>query len=256
MPKIVGGVDETSTRAAAALYGAVVPKVVEAAGTKEAELAKLVENTFRHVNIALINELAVYAHEMGIDIWNAIDVAASKPFGFMPFYPGPGWGGHCIPLDPAYLSWRIRQDRAHEVRFVELAHRVNAEMPLYVIDRMTLNLNERGKSIKEARILLIGVAYKGGTDDTRESPALKVLRVIAERGARVGYHDPLVPSIEIEGQNFESVSLSAAFLREQDLVAIMVPQVEVDWNLIESEAPAVLDCCNVTTRSRSNVELL
>jgi UDP-N-acetyl-D-glucosamine dehydrogenase len=256
MPKIVGGMNEDSTAAAAALYGQVVPKIAQVSGTREAELAKLIENTFRHVNIALINELAVYAREMGIDIWEAIDAAASKPFGFLPFYPGPGWGGHCIPLDPAYLSWRIRQDRAHEVRFVELAHRVNAEMPLYVTERISLALNEQGKSIRDARVLVIGMAYKGGTADTRESSGLKILRALMQRGAEVGYHDPLVESVEIDAGTYRSQKLSPEFLRSQDLVVILVPQVDVDWVAVEKDATAILDCCNALGHKSKKVERL
>lgn len=243
IPKIVGGIDERSTQIAALLYEQVVPKVRPVSGPREAELAKLIENTFRHVNIAFINELAIYSHEMGIDIWEAIEAAATKPFGFMAFWPSPGWGGHCIPLDPAYLSWRVRQHRAHEIRFIELAQAINSEMPRYTVERISLMLNDAGKSIRNAKIMGVGVAYKGGTEDTRESAGHKVLASLSLRGAEVSYHDPLVSAFDIGGTRLESVDLDRAVLDEQDLVVVLIPQVGVDWNLI-AEAPMVLDCCN------------
>ncbi|MDQ3645995.1 MAG: nucleotide sugar dehydrogenase [Actinomycetota bacterium] len=244
LPKVVGGLDQDSTQAAAALYQQVVPKVFPVSGAKEAELAKLIENTFRHVNIALVNELAVYAHELGIDIWEAIEAAATKPFGFMPFWPGPGWGGHCIPLDPAYLSYRVRRQRAHDVRFVELAHAVNSEMPRYVVERATLLLNERGKAVNGARILGIGVAYKGGTEDTRGSPGKKVLEMMLQRNADVLYHDPLIPHLELGDHKLSSTELNDDLLKGVDLVLILAPQHEVDWEVVARTETAVFDCCN------------
>ena len=243
IPKIVGGIDEASTRIASLLYSQVVPKVKSVAGPREAELAKLVENTFRHINIAFINELAIYSHEMGIDIWESIEAAATKPFGYMPFWPSPGWGGHCIPLDPAYLSWRVRQHRSHEIRFIELAQSINSEMPRYTVERISLMLNDAGKSVRDAKILGIGVAYKGGTEDTRESAGEKVLASLLLRGAEVTYHDPLVPQVDIGGRALTSLALDEATLAEQDIVVVLVPQLGVDWNLVAT-APLVLDCCN------------
>src|SRR5918992_297715 len=256
IPKLVGGVSPDSTRAAEALYAQVVPKVITVSGPKEAEMAKLLENIFRHVNIALVNELATYAHEMDVDIWEAIEAAASKPFGYMPFFPGPGWGGHCIPLDPAYLSWRVRKDRAHEVKFVELAHTVNAEMPRYVVERVGSLLNDIHKSVRGSRILGIGAAYKGGTEDTRGSPALKVLSVLAARGAEVSYHDPMVSQAEIHGRTLRSTPLSPEAIREQDLIVILTPQVGVDWDLLVREAQCILDCCNALRRKGPTVRRL
>ena len=243
IPKIVGGIDERSTQIAALLYEQVVPKVKLVSGPREAELAKLIENTYRHINIAFVNELAIYSHEMGIDIWESIEAAATKPFGFMPFWPSPGWGGHCIPLDPAYLSWRVRQHRAHEIRFIELAQAINSEMPRYTVERISLMLNDAGKSIRNAKILGVGVAYKGGTEDTRESAGQKVLASLLVRGADVSYHDPLVPEVDIGGTHLSSQPLTKEMLAEQDLVVVLIPQVGVDWNLIV-DAPLVLDCCN------------
>lgn len=255
IPKIVGGVDEASTAAAAALYGAVVPKVVPVSGTKEAELAKLIENTFRHVNIALVNELAVYAHELGIDIWESIEAAASKPFGFMPFWPGPGWGGHCIPLDPAYLSWRVRRERSHEVRFVEVAQAVNSEMPRYVTERVSLMLNEQGRSVKGAKILAVGASYKPGVDDTREAGALKVITRLVKQGAQVSFHDPLVRTIRIKDTEMTSVDLDEATAAQNDLVLVLVAQEGVDWEAV-AKAPLILDCCNALKRKSATIQRL
>ena len=256
IPKVVGGIDPPSTDAAALLYDQVVPKVVKVSSPKEAELAKLIENTFRHVNIALVNELAIYSNEMGIDIWESIEAAASKPFGFMPFWPSPGWGGHCIPLDPAYLSWRVRQHRSHEVRFVELAQSINSEMPRHVVERISLLLNDQGKSVRNARILGIGAAYKGGTEDTRESAGLKVLSLLALRGARIAYHDPLVPHVEIHGTSMESIELTKETVADHDLVVVLVPQTGVDWDLVTQSASCVFDCCNAIGHKGENVTRL
>jgi UDP-N-acetyl-D-glucosamine dehydrogenase len=244
IPKIVGGIDEPSARAAETLYSQVVPKVVTVSGTREAEMAKLIENTFRHVNIALVNELALHAEEVGVDIWEAIEAAATKPFGFMPFWPSPGWGGHCIPVDPSYLSWRVKSKRAHDIRFIELAHNVNATMPRFVEQRIGLLLNEQGKAFKGSRILGIGLAYKGGTSDTRGSPAVEILRSLSALGAEVSYHDPLVQSHPIAETSLDSSPLTAETLRAADLVVAFVPQDDVDWGLIAREAKVVFDCCN------------
>jgi UDP-N-acetyl-D-glucosamine dehydrogenase len=243
IPKVVGGIDLDSTRAAFTLYGQVVAKVVTVSGTKEAELAKLIENTFRHVNIALVNELTMYAHEMEVDIWEAIEAASTKPFGFVPFWPGPGWGGHCIPLDPAYLSWRVRQDRDHDIRFVELAHSINAEMPRYVVERVGLLLNDSGRAVRGARILGVGVAYKAGTGDLRGSAGLKVLKALMRRGAEVSYHDPLVPELKLGGRAISSTPLERSTLEAKDLIIALVPQVGVDWQFIARHGGFVLDCC-------------
>lgn len=256
IPKVVGGIDQASTRAAAALYESVVPKVVTVSGTREAEMAKLIENTFRHVNIALVNELAVYSHELGVDIWEAIEAAATKPFGFLPFWPGPGWGGHCIPLDPTYLSWAVHQKRDHEVRFVELAQAVNSEMPRHVVERITKMLNDKGKAVRGAKILGVGVAYKGGTEDTRESAGVKVLSGLMERGADVLYHDPLVPTIEIDGQALHNSDLASGTLSGVDLIVILIPQTGVDWTALERSDRPILDCCNALKKKGGNVSRL
>jgi nucleotide sugar dehydrogenase len=254
IPKVVGGIDDDSTKAAQGLYLQVLPKVFTVGGTREAELTKLIENTFRHVNIALVNELAVYAHEMGIDIWEAIEAAASKPFGYMPFWPSPGWGGHCIPLDPAYLSWRVRRDRSHEVRFVELAQAVNSEMPRHVVERVASLLNDQGKAIRGSNVLGVGVAYKGGTDDLRGSAGLRILGELEKRGAQVSYHDPLVPQAHVGDTEQFSVALDGS-IDTADLIVIFVPQEGVDWATVE-KGSAVLDCCNALGRRLPNVTRL
>jgi len=253
IPKVVGAPSSKARNAAVALYSQVLPKVVTVSGTKEAELSKLIENTFRHVNIALVNELAVYAHEMGVDIWEAIEAAATKPFGFIPFWPGPGWGGHCIPLDPTYLSWRVRKQRSHEVRFVELAHAVNSEMPRHVVERAARLLNDRGKALRGSRVLAIGVAYKAGTEDVRESPSVKVLDELAERGAKVSYHDPFVAEVRLRSRSLRSMSLTVSSLRKQDLVLFLTRQEGVDGHLIVREAPLTFDCCNALAKHSSKV---
>ena len=256
IPKVVGGIDKASSRAATFLYQQVVPKVVTVSGTREAEMSKLIENIYRHVNIALINELAIYSHEMGIDIWEAIDAAATKPFGFQPFWPSPGWGGHCIPLDPSYLSWKVRQYRDHEIRFIELAQSVNSEMPRHVVGRISELLNDRDKSVKGAKILCVGVAYKGGSEDVRESAGLRVINLLRQRGATVSYHDPLVAEVEIDGKAFHSVPIAGDVLGTQDLVVILVPQVDVDWFLVEERSQLVFDCCKAIETKSAKVERL
>jgi UDP-N-acetyl-D-glucosamine dehydrogenase len=256
IPKVVGGIDELSTRAAALLYQQAVPKVVTVSGSREAEMAKLIENTFRHVNIALVNELALYSEELGVDIWESITAAATKPFGYMPFWPSPGWGGHCIPLDPAYLSWKVRRLRSHEIRFVELAQELNSEMPRHVVDRCLLLLNDQGKPIRGSRVLGIGIAYKAGTEDTRESAGVKILEVLKQLGAQVSYHDPLVPSSELSGQTFTSVTLTREVVRDQDLVVIFIPQHEVNFRLVAEESGQVFDCCNALGSKGGNITRL
>jgi UDP-N-acetyl-D-glucosamine dehydrogenase len=253
IPKVVGGCTTHCTDIARCLYEQVVAKVVTVPTPKEAELAKLIENTFRHVNIGLINELAIYAHEMEIDIWEALAAAATKPFGYMPFWPSPGWGGHCIPLDPSYLSWRVRRDRSHEVRFVELAQAVNAEMPGYVVQRMSWLLNDSRKAVRGANVMVIGVAYKSGIDDTRESPALRVMRLLMAQGANLTYHDPLVPHLSVGEDVYTSSPLTEESLMQADMVLILVPQVQIDWGMVAGHARLVLDCCNAIGGTDDNI---
>ncbi len=198
-PKVVGGVDEASTAAACAFYEMVCDDVIPARGTREAEMAKLLENTYRHVNIALVNEMAQFCHEMGIDIWDAIGLAATKPFGFQAFYPGPGVGGHCIPIDPNYLSHHVRSTTGQAFRFVELAQEINAGMPAYVVRRAQDLLNQHGKPVKGSRVRLLGVTYKSDIADQRESPALPVAKGLLALGAELSYWDPFVETWAVDG---------------------------------------------------------
>ena len=198
-PKVVGGLTPDATAAAARFYGKVCDEVVEAKSPREAEMAKLLENTYRHVNIALVNEMAVFCHELGIDLWDAIRCASTKPFGFQPFYPGPGVGGHCIPIDPNYLSYKVRT-LGYPFRFVELAQEINSRMPGYVVDRVAELLNRHAKPLNGANVLLLGVTYKRDIADQRESPARPIARRLLARGAVLAYHDPHVPDWAIDGQ--------------------------------------------------------
>jgi len=207
IPKVVGGLTSECTRFASLLYEQVVSKVLTVSSPRAAEMVKLLENTFRSVNIGLVNELALMCDRFQLDVWEIIDAAASKPFGFMPFYPGPGLGGHCIPVDPFYLSWKARSN-GFEARFIELAGQVNSYMPKHVVSKVVDALNDREQSIKGSRILIVGVAYKPDVSDTRESPALEIIRLLTERGAHVHYHDPHVPELMIDGGTMKSLPLT------------------------------------------------
>lgn len=244
IPKVVGGVTSECTDLSARLYGTVVDEIVRVSGPKEAELAKLLENTYRNVNIALVNELSIYAHDLGIDVWEAIDAAASKPFGFMPFYPGPGVGGHCIGIDPSYLSWRVKQTQGHAFRFIELADELNRGMPKFVVDRLGSLLNQSGKPFSSAKVLVIGVAYKPGIEDVRESPALHVISQLKAKGATVDYHDPMVEALQIGGEVMKSIDLDPATVGIYDIVVIITPQHGVDYDLLIEESQAILDTRN------------
>jgi nucleotide sugar dehydrogenase len=238
-PKVVGGVTEECGDRAVAFYGRFIDKVVRTRGTREAEMAKLLENTYRHVNIALVNEMAVFCHDLGIDLWDVIDAAATKPFGFQPFRPGPGVGGHCIPIDPNYLSFRVRQ-LGYPFRFVELAQEINERMPAYVTSRAQRLLNDQGKAVKDARILLLGVTYKPDISDDRESPARPVARRLKELGAEVRFHDPYVPAWRVDGVHLERRDLTRA-LPGADLVIVLQAHASYDPDLITRLSPLVLD---------------
>ena len=220
IPKVVGGVTPRCTQAAATLYRQTLETVVEVGSTRVAEMVKLLENTFRSVNIGLVNELALMCRKMDIDVWEVIRGAATKPFGFMPFYPGPGLGGHCIPIDPVYLSWKARA-AGFEARFIDLASAVNASMPHHVVDLVAEALNSRSRSVKGSRILVLGVAYKENIDDVRESPALDIIEQLRHRGAEVRFHDPLVSSIDFDSETLRSVPLEAAELRGADCAVVV-----------------------------------
>jgi UDP-N-acetyl-D-glucosamine dehydrogenase len=255
IPKIVGGVNPASGLAAVALYGRVVARVVPVSSTQAAEMAKLLENIFRCVNIALVNELKLLALRMGIDIWEVIDAAATKPFGYMPFYPGPGLGGHCIPVDPFYLSWKAREyDFA--TRFIELAGEVNTAMPYHVVEAISRALNERKKALNGARVLVLGVAYKKDIDDMRESPSFKIIQLLLERGAQVEYNDPYIPKLHkmrhYDYQGMSSISLTPANLAAYDCVIIATDHSNYDYPAIVESAQLVVDTRNATRRITGN----
>ncbi len=236
-PKIVGGLTEACTERAAEVYGEICDEIVRVSGPEAAELAKLLENIFRSVNIALVNELAALSDRMGIDVWEVIDAAATKPFGFMRFDPGPGMGGHCLPVDPFYLSYKAREHDFY-TEFIELAGKVNQNQPRYCVERIEQALNEAGKPVKGSRVLLLGVAYKGGTGDTRESPALKIIKLLREMGAEVAYADPHVPALP----EFElTASELPGELGRCDIACVVTAHPEFDFERVVAEAPLVID---------------
>ena len=243
IPEVVGGVDATSTAVAQALYEQVVSTVVPVSSTRVAEMVKLLENTFRAVNIGLVNELALMSHELGVDVWEVIDAASTKPFGFMPFYPGPGLGGHCIPIDPYYLSWKARQN-GFESRFIELAGHVNSGMPRFMVERVVEVLNLDRKSLRGAKVHLFGMAYKPGVGDVRESPAIDIARLLQRGGAIVSYSDPHVPTVEQGEVVLEEVSCELALEQGFDCAVITTNHPEFDYEAIASRAPRIVDTRN------------
>ena len=245
-PRLVGGTTDTCGRAGVAMYGAFLETVLRMSSTQAAEMAKLLENTFRAVNIGLVNEVAMMCRKLGLDTWEVIDAAATKPFGFMRFYPGPGLGGHCIPVDPHYLSW-ILKTLNYTARFIELAAEVNTSMPTYVVDLVGEALNDARRSVNGSRVLVIGVAYKANVGDVRESPALDVLQLLQQRGAEVVYHDPYVPSIRLGGdQTLESVPLNDERLEMSDCVVIAADHDSIDWARVARLAARIVDSRNAT----------
>lgn len=242
IPKVVGGITPACTELGALLYGQALERVVRVSSTKVAEMVKLLENTFRMINIGMVNEMALLCAGMGIDVWEVIDAAATKPFGFMPFYPGPGLGGHCIPIDPYYLSWKTRQT-GMEARFIELAGAINGQMPHFVAEKIQNALNDRSKPLRGARVLVMGVAYKRNIDDVRESPALDVMHVLRSRGAEVSYSDPYVPRMELGGEVMESVELLDG-VGEADCVVIITDHSEFPYGEVVERAAMVVDTRN------------
>jgi len=240
-PKVVGGQTPACTAAAVAFYGQFVDTVVAARGTREAEMAKLLENTYRHVNIALVNEMARFCHELGIDLWDAIACAATKPFGFQAFYPGPGVGGHCIPIDPNYLSYKVRADLGYPFRFVELAQEINAAMPAYVVHRVQRMLNDDAKAVRGSTVLLLGVTYKRDIADQRESPAKPLAAQLADLGARVLYHDPYVATWTVQGALVPRASDLQAALAEADVSVLLQAHSEYDLPAMAAAARRMLD---------------
>jgi UDP-N-acetyl-D-glucosamine dehydrogenase len=242
-PKVIGGVTPACTENAVALYARYIDTVVPVSSTRVAEMTKLLENTFRGVNIALMNELLMLCERMGISLWEVIKAAKTKPFGYMAFYPGPGLGGHCIPIDPFYLSWKAKQFD-FRTEFIDLSGRINENMPYYVIDRLMDALNAQRKPLADSKVLVLGVAYKADIDDMRESPAIRIAELLLEKEADVVYHDPFVPSFAVSGTEIPSVDLTAETVAAADVVLVITAHSDVDYALVAREASLVLDTRN------------
>jgi UDP-N-acetyl-D-glucosamine dehydrogenase len=254
IPKVVGGVDKISGELAVSLYASIVHKVVPVSTARVAESAKLLENIYRCINIAMVNELKMLFDRMGIDVWEVINAASTKPFGFTPFYPGPGLGGHCIPIDPFYLSWKAKQYDM-STRFIELAGEINTFMPYYVVGKTVEALNDKGKSIKGARILVLGVAYKKNVDDMRESPAIRLIELMRDKGAKVIYNDPYIPKFPYLRKHnivMKSSKLTEELLKKQDMVVIATDHSDYDYNWIVQNSKLVVDTRNATAKVTQN----
>ena len=244
-PKVLGGTTPQCLAMAQALYEQVIEKVVPVSSTQTAEMVKLLENTFRAVNIALVNEVAIICDKLELDVWEVIEAASTKPYGFMPFYPGPGLGGHCIPVDPHYLAWKLKTVD-YNARFIQLAGEINFAMPQYVVGKVSGALNDEGKAVKGSRILLLGVAYKRDVSDIRESPALDIMRLLLRKGASVSYHDPYVPHLRLDDMVMDSVTLDAQALRSSDCVVVTTDHRSYHWDWVAQNSRLVVDTRNVT----------
>ncbi|MGH7512706.1 MAG: nucleotide sugar dehydrogenase [Gemmatimonadales bacterium] len=242
-PKVVGGITADCIRVAVALYQPAIETLVPVSTTEAAELVKLLENTFRSVNIGLVNEMAIVCDKLGVNVWEVIEAAATKPFGFMKFLPGPGLGGHCIPIDPHYLAWKMR-GLNYKTRFIDLAGELNTEMPLFWVRKLSEALNQQGKAVRGAKVLVLGVAYKRDIDDLRESPALDIIRLLEGQGARVSYHDPHVPVFTEDGHEFRSVPLDPETVAAADCIMIVTDHSAVDYRMIRRKAKLVVDTRN------------
>jgi UDP-N-acetyl-D-glucosamine dehydrogenase len=242
-PKVIGGVTPNCVEVATALYGKAINEVIPVSSTRAAEMVKLLENTFRSVNIGLVNEMAIMCDKLGVNVWEVIEAASSKPFGFMTFYPGPGLGGHCIPIDPLYLSWKLKALN-YNARFIEMASEINGNMPLYVVNKVMHALNGERKTVNGASILILGVAYKRDIDDLRESPALDIIALLEERGAVVTYHDPFVPNMRHEGLDKTSLDLSEATLEAADCVVIVTDHTSIDYDFVAGHTSLIVDTRN------------
>jgi UDP-N-acetyl-D-glucosamine dehydrogenase len=253
-PKIIGGISAHSTEIAKLLYEQAIDTIIPVSSAKVAEMVKLLENTFRIVNIGMVNELMLMCDRLGVDVWEVIDAAKTKPYGFMPFYPGPGVGGHCIPVDPIYLSWKARM-HGFEARFIDLASQVNSEMPHHVVEKVTAALNDRGKALKCSKVLLAGVAYKKDVKDLRESPALEIIELLVKKGAFVSYYDPYLPYLKIDGINLKGLKFDKNAFRDSDCVIIVTDHSNVDYQFIAKNSPLVVDTRNVlkAIKQRSNI---
>jgi len=255
-PKVVGGVTPACGEVARALYSTAVEQVVPVSSPTAAEMVKLLENTFRAVNIGLVNEMAVMCDKLGVDVWEVINAASSKPFGFMPFYPGPGLGGHCIPVDPHYLSWKLKALN-YNARFIELASEINTSMPLYVVDKVTTGLNDDRKPVRGSKIVVLGVAYKRDVDDVRESPALDVISLLQARGADVAFHDPYVAQIRQEdGDIMKSEAYSDTLLENADCVVVVTDHTSYDWQHVLDHSKLVVDSRNATARNKGRARVV
>src|SRR5216117_2207544 len=259
IPKVVGGITKDCLEVGEALYGAVIDRVVPVSSTRAAELVKLLENIYRCVNIALVNELKLLGDRMNIDVWEVIDAASTKPFGFTPFYPGPGLGGHCIPIDPFYLSWKAKE-YDFSTRFIQLAGEVNSAIPHYVVERITTALNDKGKAVRGSKILILGVAYKKDVDDVRESPALEIMELLEDKGALLTYSDPYIPKLHkmraYDFSHMSSLELSPQVLKAHDVALITTDHTNFDYQAIVDHAPLVVDTRNATrkvTRGREKI---
>ena len=250
IPRVVGGLTPEATGMATLFYGQLVDKVMALSSCRAAELAKLLENTFRHVNIALVNEMAMLCHDMDIDVWEVIAAAESKPFGFMPFYPGPGVGGHCIPLDPKYLAWQVRRDAGRQFRVLEESQDVNGQMPSYVAARVAEALNEARKPVKGSEVLILGVAYKPGVGDMRESPALDVMKALKKRGARIRFHDPHIPACPLNGETLLRTELTQHALKSADVVVMITPHQDYDLEWVAKNSRVIFDARNAFSELR------
>jgi UDP-N-acetyl-D-glucosamine dehydrogenase len=239
-PKVIGGITPACARLAAAYYGQAIETVVAVSSPEAAEMVKLLENTFRAINIGLANEILLMCDHLGLDAWEVIEAAATKPFGFMKFTPGPGLGGHCIPIDPLYLSWRLKAQR-YTARFIELASEINGEMPDYWVGKVQDALNTAGKAVNGSAVLILGMAYKRDVDDIRESPALDITRLLLEKGARISYHDPHVPSVDEEGVSLRSVTDLVDALKTSDCVVVATDHSAYDWNLVRQHGELIVD---------------
>jgi UDP-N-acetyl-D-glucosamine dehydrogenase len=244
-PRVVGGITKNCTAAAKIFYEQAIGNIFPVSSAKAAEMVKLLENTFRSVNIGLVNEVALMCDRLGLSVWEIIDAAAGKPFGFMPFYPGPGLGGHCIPIDPHYLSWKLKSLNYY-ARFIELAGDINSRMPEYVVDRIRRALNKSSLAVKGAKILVLGVAYKKDIQDTRESPALDVIKLLEEEGARITYNDPFVPEIKWNGDIHKSTRLTPALIKKADIVVVLTDHTAYSYDNIVKNAKVVFDSRNAT----------
>ena len=254
-PKIVGGVTEACTRRAVEVYSKIFDKVIPVSSTQCAEMVKLLENTFRSVNIGLVNEVALMCDKLKLDVWEVIEAAATKPFGFMPFFPGPGLGGHCIPIDPHYLAWKLRTLN-YTARFIELASDVNSSMPRFVVEKVTRVLNDDHKSVNGSRILILGVAYKPNVKDVRESPALDIIGLLSGLGAEVSYHDPFVEKVQEHGLDLHSTQLNAELLKQSDVVVIVSNHRDVDYSMVLDHAPVVVDTRNAIRGLRGSARVV